>query len=361
MIRPLGPRFFPRPSTTILVLLVTTASVAADVVVTTNGSRIVGTLERMTADSAVIVTEFAGKLEIPADKVANVITDQDVAVRFDSGDQLIGKLTETPNGNVVMKSGIGDIPVTREKMSAVWPKDADSPEVIQLKVAQAKKLAAITPNWSVTLEGGGSRTEGNTDTLDGRGRLDVKRKTDIDLLTFFLYGEYSENNKVRTKNEYGGGVRFEAQARDDIFWYTRLQMEHDEFENLDLRTTAAAGWAQYWIKKPEREFKTSVGLAFRHESYNNGTTTSDPTVDLGLDYRHDIAPWVQFTQSISYRPAWTSFSDYRLDSLSALVFPLKNDNLKLKAGVRYEYNSRPNRGLDRLDTTYFANVVLTLK
>ncbi len=346
---------------TLMVFLVVVSSAAADVIVTTNGSRIVGTLERMTAEKAVILTEFAGKLDIPADKVADIITDQEVAVRFDSGDQLIGKLTETLDGGVVMRSGIGDIPVAREKMSAVWPKGADSPEMITLKQEQQKRLDAVTPKWTTTLEAGGTRTEGNTDTMDARGRFDVKRKTDQDLLALFLYGQYAETDKIRTKNEYGGGVRFESKLRKDVFWYTRLQLERDEFENLDLRTTAAVGFVTYWLNQPDRELKTSLGLGYRHETYNDGTVLNDALIDVGFDYRLDLAPWVQFTQSTSYSPGWSDYGDYRLDAEAALVFPFRNDDLKLKTGVRHEYNSRPNENKLRLDTTYFADIVMSFK
>jgi len=346
-----------------LAALASAAPVAlADTVVTTDGSRINGKLERMGADGAVIVTEFAGKLTIPFDKVSGVMTDDKVHVAFSSGDRLIGKLAATPDGaGVVVHSEIGDVPVAREKMSAVWPEGADSPEVVTLKAEQTKKLAAVTPQWSAVLEVGGSRTEGNTDTLDARGRFDVKRKTDVDLLTFYLYGDYSENNKVRTKNEYGGGVRFEAKIRKDLFWYTRLGLEHDEFENLDLRAEVAAGLAQYWVNKPDVELKTSLGAGYRHETYNNGTTNNDALIDLGFDYRRDLRPWVQFTHSTAYSPAWSDFGDYRLTLDTALVFPFEKDDLKLKVGMRNEYNSRPPRNLDRLDNTYYANIMMKIK
>jgi len=344
------------------VILGVAATAPADVVTTTDGSRIVGTLERMGPDGAVIVTDFAGKLTIPADKVAAVTTDQKVNIAFSSGDRLIGNLAESPDGNrVVVQSEIGDVPVEREKMTAVWPEGADSPEVVALKVEQEKKLAAVTPKWTAVLEAGGSRTEGNTDTLDARGRFDVKRKTDVDLLSFYLYGNYSETDKTRTKNEYGGGVRFEAKIRNDLFWYTRLGLEHDEFERLDIRAEVAAGLAQYWVNKPEAELKTSLGVGYRHETYDTGKTSNDAFLDLGLDYRRDLAPWVQFTHATTYSPGFSDFGDYRLNVDNALVFPFERDDLKLKVGMRNEYNSRPPRGNDRLDNTYYANIVLTLK
>ena len=336
----------------------------ADVVITTNGSRIVGKLERMGPDGAVIVTEFAGKLQVPADKVASITTDQQVTVQFDSGDRLIGTLVDASNGDgVVMKSSIGDIPVERERMTDVWPEGSDSPDVVVLKKKQAVELAAVTPTWTVTLEGGATRKEGNTDKLEGHGRLEVKRKTSLDLLTFFMYGEYSEENKVRSDNEYGGGIRYESRFEDsrDYFWYSRLRLEHDEFEDLDLRATVAAGVGKYWIDKPDRQFRTDVGVGYRSESNADGTDSDDALVDLGLDYRIDLAPWVQFTHESDFTPTWDDFGDYLLRLDTALIFPFQNEEFKLKVGMRNEYDSRPVKGSERLDNTYYTSIVLSIK
>jgi len=47
---------------------------------------------------------------------------------------------------------------------------------------------------------------------------------------------------------------------------------------------------------------------------------------------------------------------------TALAVPLGNSDIwKLKLGVTNEYNSQPQPGLDRLDNTYYANIVLELK
>jgi len=344
--------------------LVTAAGVSADVVVTMDGSRIVGTLERFSSEGAVIATGFAGTLTIAADKVASIVTDEPVIVAAQSGDRLVGRVTEQPDGDgMIVESEIGEVPIAREKVADVWPKGADSPETLAQKKAHEKQLAAVTPTWSTSLQAGINRQEGNNDRLEGNGRLDITRKTSRDKLNFFLWGRYGEQNDRRTDNEYGGGVRFDALITERLGWYTRLRLEHDEFEDLDLRATVAGGLSYYWIKKEEHTFQTGLGLGYRHEEYMTPgrDTTKSAVFDAGFDYMIVMAPWATYTWEFDYTPDIEEYDDYRIWSDMGLTFPLKNDNLAFKLGLRHQYNSRPSRGNENLDTTYYANVVLTFK
>lgn len=336
--------------------------VLADTVLFTDGSRIAGSIEQLSGEKIVIATEIGGTLELDATKIAAITTDKPVTVEFASGDRLVGtiELSEDESSSV-MHTALGDVTVPSGQIKAVWLPGTDSPEVRALKEQAEQTKKALTPECSLTLEGGISRTEGNTDTLDARGRLDVIRKTDDDLLNFFLAADYSEQDNKRSKNEYRGGIKYENMLTNRAYWYARVEMEYDEFENLDLRSTAAAGLGYYWLKRTEHEFKNRAGLGYRHESFDNGTTKDEAVLDLGLDYRVDISPWLQFAHSATYSPGFEDFDDYRLDFDTALVVPLKSDNLKLKLGMRNEYNSRPQGDNERLDNTYYANLMLELK
>jgi len=83
-------------------------------------------------------------------------------------------------------------------------------------------------------------------------------------------------------------------------------------------------------------------------------------LDLGLDCRADFNSWARFTHSTTYAPDFEDFDRRRFGLDTALVFPLKKEARSLKMGTRNEYNSRPQRGLDRLDNTYYANLMLEL-
>ena len=343
-------------------LLLFTVSVSADVVVTSDGSRLVGTIEQWADGTVVLDTEFAGRLKIDAGKIKSITTEGRLNVEFTSGDRLVGTLTsESRQDETVMHTELGEIPIAPERIKAAWRVGADSPDVIALKKTMQQAQEALKPKWTTTLEVGGSMREGNIDTKKIRGRFDLQRKTDQDLLKFFLAAHFAEQDDLRTENEYKGGIWYENQLDERRFWYTRTELEFDEFENLDLRATAAAGLGRYWLKQPERELKTSAGLGYRHEAFNTGRTTGQAVIDLALNYRVDLAPWVQLTHRGMFSPAIEDFDDYRLDFDTAFVFPFKQENWKLKLGMTNQYNSHPQPGIVRLDSVYYANVVLELK
>ncbi len=345
-----------------IAVLLPNAHTFADAIYTADGSKLVGTIEQMTGDKIVITTAVVGKVEIDASQVVAVGNDNPLTVQFESGDRLVGKIeVSADRSSSTMHTGLGDVSIDPKKIAAIWPVGGESPEVIALKKETETRIAEIKPNWTVTMEAGGSRSEGNTDTLEARGRLDAVRKTKDDLLNFYLAAQYSEQNDLRTTNEYRGGVKYEDAITENWYWFTRLELEFDEFENLDLRSTAAVGAGRYWLKEDDHEFKTRLGAGYRHESFNNGRTNNSSVVDVGLDYRVDLAPWVQFTHSATYSPDFLEFNDYRLDLDTGLIFPFKDDRVKLKLGMRNEYNSSPQPGLERLDNTFYANLVLALK
>ncbi len=333
----------------------------ADAVTTSDGSRFVGTIVQMADGSLTIETSIAGTLIIDASMITSIETEESINVAFDSGDQLVGSLSSSEAQDAsTIETALGSLSVEPTRITSMWRVGQESPEMLAIRAETNKQIEALKPKWTATLEAGGVFKDGNTDRLDGRGRFDVERKTNEDLLKFFLAAEYSEQSKVRTTNEYRGGVLYENQINKKWYWYTRLELEFDEFENLDLRSTAAAGVGYYWLRKPDHELKNRMGLGYRHESFTNGMTRNEAVIDLGVDYRIDVAPWLRFTHSGTYSPDFEDTDNYRLDFDTAAVLPFQNDALKLKIGMRNEYNSRPSSGLDRLDNIYYANLLIEL-
>ncbi len=344
------------------VALLWSVAALADVVTTSDGSRIVGTVERVADGKLTILTEIAGKLVIDTSKVTSISTDNRVNVRVNSGDTLVGKMAESTEAAAsVVRSELGDISIATSSIVQVWPDGAESPQVTAVREKAQAEIEAAKPKWTVSLEAGASGDEGNTDTLKARGRFDVKRKTQSDLLNLYLAGDYDEQDDRRTTNEYYGGIRYENSLTERWYWYARTELEFDEFENLDLRATAAAGVGYYWLKRPEHELKTSLGLGYRHESYDGDRTEDDAIVDFGLDYRRDLSPWAQFIHSATYSPNIEDTDNYRFTLDTALLVPFKDDRWAWKVGMRNEYNSRPQGDLDRLDNTYYTSIVLSLK
>lgn len=335
---------------------------AGDVVTTTDGSRLVGTVEKIADGKLVIVTAIAGRLEIDASVVDSITTQGKVSVEFETGDTLVGVIEKDEGSDsLVVHSALGDISVSMQDVTLLWPEGSENPRIVAVKAEADARIEAMKPKWTATLEGGATRTEGNTDNLEGHVRFDALRKTTEDLLHFYLAAQYNEQNDVRTTNEYRGGIQYENKISDRWYWYTRLGLEFDEFEALDLRATATAGAGYHWLKQDDHELKTRVGFGYRHEAYKNADTRDDAVFELGLDYHVDIADWVKLTHSTIYSPDIEDTANYRVDFDTAFVFPLQNSRWSWKLGMRNEYNSRPQPGFDRLDNTYYTSLMLSLK
>ncbi len=344
-----------------MLILAVAQTLQADAVYTVDGSKLVGQIRQMYKGKLTIETVVAGTLTIESSQIVAIEANDAMTVEFDSGDRLVGTIAvSSDQSSATMHTALGDLPVESKKMVSVWPEGVESPVLVEVKAEAEKVRLASIPKWTTTIEAGGSRTDGNTDTLQGRGRLDVVRKTSDDMLNFYLVGNYSETNKVRTTNEYYGGIKYENNIDERRLWYTRLELEFDEFEDLDLRTTVAVGGGYYWIKEEPRELKTLYGFGLRHETYNTGVSNGAAVIDFAVNFRQDLGDWAQFTQVTRFSPDIEDTSDYRLDFDTAIVFPLKKDEWKLKLGIRNEYNSRPQPGLERLDNTFYANIVMSL-
>ncbi len=351
----------------LLILLATTTAVAtADVVTLTDGSRLVGNIVRLQDGHLTLETQFAGTIEIDAALVESINTDQPVHVDIDTGDRLIGAIVwQTQIQRALIQTELGDLPVDIKRIAAIWPKNAKSPEQLawEKQIEEVRVAAeAQRAKWSATVEAGVLYKEGNTESLTARGRAELRRKSPKDLLKFYIAGEYAEESKVRDTAEIKGGAYYEHLITKRLFGYGGFELEYDEFENLDLRVSTAAGLGYYWLKEEHHELKTRGGIGFLHESYMNNTNRHTFQGDLGLDYFVDLAEWLRFTHSTSYYPTFESIRDYRLVSDSALIIPLGDSEAwKLKLGAAYEYKSLPTGGAKRLDQTYYANIMLDIK
>ncbi|MFT5128232.1 MAG: putative salt-induced outer membrane protein YdiY, partial [Rhodothermales bacterium] len=178
-----------------------------------------------------------------------------------------------------------------------------------------------------------------------------------DTLKFFASGKRARDNSVISEKELKGGVDYEQKIRDKWSWYTRLGLEYDVIELLDLRTTAAAGFGYQVFDTPEHSLRLRTGLQYKHESYADGRNESAPGLDLGINHRLKLGPAMLATD-VTYTPAFEDFTRYNLLHTTSLDWPL-SETWSLRLGVENDYNSQPVIGTKRLDTSYFMRAVLS--
>lgn len=346
--------------------LLLAATAVADVITLTDGSRLVGKVERMEDGKLTLVTEFAGTLTVESAQVQSIQIDEPVNVGMDTGDRLVGPVEWNATvDHAVVQTEMGGVPIDVARVNAIWPKGGESPEarIMREQVEQERiTLKEARGKWTLVVEAGVNYTNGNSDTMDARGAITLQHKTADDLLKFYVSGTYAEENQVRSESEAKWGAYYENLISKRWFAYAASDFEYDEFENLNLRAILRGGAGYYWIKTDPHELKTRGGIGFQHESYMDDTSSNAALVDLGVDWRIDIAPWLQFVHGTTYYPTFNGLDDFRLVSDNALLIPLDGKKIwKLKLGALWEYDSKPDGTRKRLDETYYANIQVNIE
>lgn len=364
------------------------APAAPDVVFLKDGSKLAGRIASMTGGVMWLETGFAGTLQIKAEAVQGITSTRKLLFALPGGERVAGTPSyDAASGQKLTNTSFGDVTLKDAKIDAVWSAHSPAPipaganaqiaavqqeyekKMEAAKAEHAKELAAakaenakLAKPWSTRLEIGLTGTTGNNENISFRGRAETKRITPDDRTYLYIEGNYASKNGERSKNEIFGGVKFEVDITKMLFAYGKLELEYDEFENLDLRSTATGGLGLFLIRKDEQELKVRAGAGYQHEAFDDGTNTDNAVLEAGYDYRIDINKWLRFTHSLTYYPILDDpMKNYRLDIVTGVEVPLgKDENWKLKAGVHNEYNAEPRPGIDRLDTSYFLNLVYDL-
>ena len=95
-----------------------------------------------------------------------------------------------------------------------------------------------------------------------------------------------------------------------------------------------------------------------------GTTSIEDVKAAGLDFglAHEYTgEFWSLVNRLSWVPLFEDFGNYRAQHESYLELPLADPKWKLRLGVANDFNSEPTPGLEKLDTTYFARLVLSFK
>lgn len=325
----------------------------ADEVFLTDGSRLKGTIKKYTETELILETAFAGEITIPADQIEGISSDRRVTVALESGDRIVSRpqYSEATGEQKLRETSFGDVTVDKTSIKGAW-EPGKSPEKLALEEMENP--------WSGRVAGGLNGATGNTERISARARIDLLRDTGSERLRLFAQGKFASEDGDETEREIKGGADLEVDISERWFVFSRLELEHDEFENLDLRTTVTGGFGYFLIREPDQTFKLRGGLGFEHDSYTDGSSESDLVGSLGWDYALDMNEWFGLTNSLTYYPSLTSdpFNDFRVEVDTAVEVPLTRDEAwKLRAGVENDYDNKPQPGIESLDTTYFLSLV----
>lgn len=331
----------------------------ADTVEIIDGSKLVGKITEASGDKLKLETAFAGVIEIPMDKVAGFATDAPVFVRLESGTTMLGTVTSDGRGNLQVSGSDGSLTTTTSKVTATWPTNAKDPVV----AAKEAEVAALQRKWKYEANVDINGKDGNTQSQNIGVGFRATLESPQDVLKVYTTYQRNETNSIKSADEIKGGVEYSSFFYNDLGWYVRTELESDQFENIDLRSTSALGLTYRFFNTDRWKLVGRSGVSYRYESYDlvapAAPTSNDSLgLDFGLNSNYKFAEFARLVTDLTYTPSFDDFGDYRFVHDSGLEMPLKVGQWVLRLGVNNSYNSNPTGTIEELDTTYYTRLIL---
>jgi hypothetical protein len=322
---------------------------SADVVATSNGARIVGKIKWIHGGVICVSTDYAGDIKVKQDLVTSISTDVPVAVKTKDGARAVGIVTPASGGEVVVTSPTASMATPVDRISAWWAVGEEDPDIV-----------AARRKWSyeagVDINGqSGTNHQLNTEysfkaTLTGPNDL-LKLYTD--------YNRQETDGEVST-DQFKAGVDYSDNFVPLWSWYVRDEAGFDRVNDILFYDIAAGGLGYDFIKRDDETLTGRVGVSYRYDQYSGpgAETLSQPGADLGLLYTKKFKTSL-LADTISFDPTFQNPAVFVVSHEIRYDIPLLSPFWKLSLGMTNNYNSRPVDGLDKLDTLYFARLVLT--
>ncbi len=326
-------------------------AVTADEIKLADGSVINGTVQQVFDGKVKIKTAFTGVLEIDQKNVTYIKTDADVNVATATG-KTRGKLGEDG------LQGDGS-PIALGSINAIWPDGAADPTLPKPPEGRKWKYEA-----TVDITGKTGNTEKATFGAGFKATLEGPQ----DKLLLYINGKHARENHVTTEKEVVGGADFERRIMESRHsWYTRAEYEYDRINDLDPSITAAAGYGIYAVDKEELKVRLRAGISYVYKDYISDRK-NDESFGLDINYHHELKLKKllmlenigDLITDVTYTPSLEDMDDYRIYHETSLSMPLGGSKVwALRIGVSNDYYNKVAPGRKRLDTTYFAKLVLT--
>jgi molybdopterin-binding protein len=323
---------------------------AADVVVTSNGARIVGKITDIRDGTITIATDYAGEIKVKQGLVTSIETDRPVAVRLTSGDRVTGIVSEAAAGKLKIAGGNGDSYATMDQIAASWAAGEEDPAI----VAQRRK-------WSYQA---GVDINGESGTRNQLGTNVIFRATlkgPDDALLFYTAYNRQVTDGEKSADQFKAGVDYGDNFSQATSWYVRDEAGFDRVKEITFDDMAAAGLGYDFIKAKDVTLTGRAGLSYRKYEYSAAADTAALSAvggDAELQYMQKIGK-AQLSDRIAYLPDFQDTANYIITHELAYEIPITRSLWKLAIGVSNSYDSKPVDDVKRLDTLYFTRLELT--
>ena len=309
----------------------------ADEVRLKNGDKLTGQIVRMQENKLTLKTTYADEITIIWQEVAGIQVDGPVKIVLIDDTTLEGTTAVSEDGKMKLKTDTLETPASFDLADV----KAVNPEPV--KTVRINTRA----NASVTSQRG--NTESDNYYFDGEFVARTKKNR------YTIGGELSKetaDNVTTSQNwlVYGNYNHF---LNEKWFLFVNTLFEHDEFKDLNLRSTLGAGAGYQFFETPLLNLSISAGLSKVDENFD---LAEDNDYSAGQwEIKYDQYFFGKFVQLFHVNTGYISLedsNDWFLKTRTGLKFPLYK-GFAATLQYNFDWDNQPSVSADTEKDTKF--------
>lgn len=326
-----------------------------------NGDQISGDIQYMAEGKLVLKSQYAGEITIPFENVKSIESSSSIPVLLENGDRITAQVVSKRGEKLTLKSDLlGTINLSTRDIAAINVMSASEVgkhlqaaeatiKSLTTELSQTKEQLSVLKDatdlgklWNGNISLLGGLKVGNREAYDFYLKSIIKRITDREELTIRGSIGYGETEGVVDTTEGSLQPNLRIYYAENSYVFGDLLLEHDRFEDLDLRVDGTVGAGYRFWKTENSEFLGDIGAGLTEEIYKGGDNTTEVTMRASFEYIQTLFEKTKLSQLLTIYPSLGNFGDVRLISETSLITPI-SDSLSWTLNILDEYDTNPNR------------------
>lgn len=336
-------------------------NVFADQIGLKNGDRLTGTIIKSDQESLSLKSEFAGEVKVQWKSIEAISSSNPLHITLKDGQVIVGTVATADGKIEVQTADAGKVTVQKEAVQFIRSKQEQMSYEAEINRLRHPKLSDF---WSGSVDAGFSTTRGNSDTTTFAVGMQGARTTQTDRLSVYAASLFAKNKDkttgqtVTTAKAIRGGIRYDFNLSERLFAFALADLDHDKFQQLDLRVVLGGGLG-FHAKKTERtRFDLFSGGALNQEYFSTGLSRKSGEALVGEELAHSLSKSTSLTERLVFYPNLSEPGVYRATFDASAVTRLSR-LLSWQITLSDRYVSNPMPGIRKNDILMNTGIRLT--
>lgn len=343
-----------------------------DVLIFTDGEKLMGHLVRSTGDKVTFKSEMAGEVTVEWNKIQELHSSQKYAV-IPKGVQLHAHEADgkVPHGTLAVadqKIEVG--PGGGHPAQTVAVGDA-AYIVDEATFEKVMHRSGIFEAWKGAITGGASLVEATqkSNTFTGsigliraiptEGWLDPRNRTIVDFSA--SYGKITQPNTPTVKTSiYHADAERDEYFTARVFGFGQVSYDHNFSQGLNLQQNYGGGIGWTVIKAANQTLDLKASINYANQQFEASAENQNLVGSIFAEgYQRTLPHGVLFSQQLSAAPAWNNTNAYSAAGGAGLTMPVFK-RLSLALNALDTFLNNPPAGFKKNSFQLTAGVTYTL-